>query len=150
MARSLKDYMIWMLSRRDYSRVELATKSQRKFRDLPESDIMQTLDALTDLGWQSDDRFARSFFRQRVQQGKGLKLIRYELAIKGISEDILNETIQEADVDWVVLASHQIRKKYPQSDLDDRLLQSKIFQFLARRGFTSREIEQSLQNLRCD
>ena len=111
---------------------------------------MQTLDALTDLGWQSDDRFARSFFRQRVQQGKGLKLIRYELAIKGISEDILNETIQEADVDWVVLASHQIRKKYPQSDLDDRLLQSKIFQFLARRGFTSREIEQSLQNLRCD
>ncbi len=36
LARSLKDYMIWMLSRRDYSRVELATKSQRKFRDLPE------------------------------------------------------------------------------------------------------------------
>ena len=150
MARSLKDYMIWMLSRREYSRHELTTKSQQKFRDLPAADILHTLDSLTELGWQSDERFCRSFCRLRIQQGKGLKLIRYELAIKGVAEDIIEETIQDASVDWVALASHQIQKKFPHLDKDDRQQKSKIFQFLARKGFTSREIEQSLQNLRCD
>lgn len=150
MARSLKDYMVWMLSRREYSRQELANKSRQKYRDSPSEEIDSQLDHLAELGWQSDERFCRSFFRLRTEQGKGLRLIEQELAYKGISQNLIDDVISEFDVDWQANATRQILKKYHAADLSDTQVKHKIYQFLSRKGFTTRQIEQSLQNLRCD
>jgi len=150
MARSLKEYLVWMLSRREYSRQELATKSRFKFPDLSSDEIEGHLDNLSDQGWQSDARFCRSFFRMRTEQGKGLRLIRQELAFKGISQHLIEDVILEFDVDWQAIATRQILKKYRSADLSDTQVKHKIYQFLTRKGFTGREIEQSLQDLRCD
>ena len=150
MARSLKDYMVWMLSRREYSRQELSEKSRLKYRDTPPEEIESQLDHLAELGWQSDERFCRSFFRLRTEQGKGLRLIQQELAFKGISQNIVDDVVAEFDIDWQVIATRQILKKYPAADLSDTQVKHKIYQFLSRKGFTSRQIEQSLQKLRCD
>lgn len=150
MTNKVKNYLFYLLGRREYSRKELTDKATYKYRDINVESLNLILDEFVNSGWQSDTRFAGSFLRSKIQQNKGLRLIRYELINKGISESIISTAIDEEPVDWIKLAELQIQKKIAVEDLKNPLIRQKIYQFLTRKGFEGYEIEKSIQNLRCD
>ena len=71
-----KNYCLYLLGRREYSRLELLKKAAE---DIPKEIVNQVLDELSDKDLQSDERFCLSFIRQKKQRGEG-KLKLRELA----------------------------------------------------------------------
>ena len=62
-----------LLSMREHSRLELCNKL--KVKSFAQDEIQEVLDGLVNEGWQSDQRFAESFIRQRIHKGYGPILI---------------------------------------------------------------------------
>lgn len=133
---------IQYLSRREYSRVELATK----LFSIGEKDEAM-LDLLEEQGYLSDRRFAESFVRMRVNQGHGLNRIRFDLRKKGIGSDLLQTVLEELDVDWYALASELYQRKYRAPlEKNDHKERNKRIRFMSQRGYLMDEIQWAINN----
>ena len=71
------NYLINLLSRRDYSEFEIRNKMQEKA--FTETEIEQALATAQQKNWQNDKRFAASYLYSRAQRGYGSQRIRQEL-----------------------------------------------------------------------
>lgn len=130
------------LARREHSRAELAQKLNAKFSDDAEF-VQDVLHKLIEDGLQSDERFAENYLRYRANRGYGPNRIRQELKQKGISENMIALTIEQADIDWYQLVEQQFNKKFPNPEKDMRA-KSKQQKFLLYRGFTHGQIQDLL------
>jgi len=139
---------LYLLGRREYSKKELSDKLRQKFPQLHSDEIESVVVDLEDRGWQSDQRFAESFFRSRVYQSKGPKAIRYELVQKGISESTIETVFEQQSIDWLELIEQVILRKVQIEQLEDFHARGKLFQFLVRKGFEPHQIDKSIQKLR--
>lgn len=131
------DQGIKYLSTREHSTLELRTKLVKKGYDL--DDINRVLVQLKSQNLQSDKRFTKDFITARVNQGKGLVLINYELRQRGIEKPDLD------GVDFFQLAKQVRIKKFgdtPPKNLKDK---SKQMRFLQARGFDFDQIKQSFE-----
>jgi len=131
-----------LLARREHSRQELSLKlRQRKI----EPDIIDTvLDEYENKGWLDDQRFAEVFTRQRMDMGYGPVRILAELQQRGVhqSPDCLNEV---PDEHWCEIAAKLRERRFGlapvHDDLPEKVRQAR---FLARRGFSSAQVEKAL------
>jgi len=131
-----------LLARREHSRQELALKlRQRKI----EPDIIDmVLDEYEAEGWLDDQRFAEIFTRQRMDVGYGPVRIQAELQQRGVhqSPDCLNEVAEES---WIAMAARLRERRFGlapvHEDLPEKMRQAR---FLARRGFSSAQVEKAL------
>ncbi len=124
-------YIVYLLSRRDYSEYELRNKMKQKAYS--EDDIENALFQAQQHKWQSDDRFCESYIRYRANNGLGPKKIQQELQIKGISSNIIQQKLDESEIDWYNLAEIVFNKKQPQSR--DLKTKQKMWRFMLSRGF---------------
>ena len=69
-----------LLTGREFSRAELATKLNKRFDNHPS--IAEVLVKITEEGLQSDKRFAEAFVRSRIYRGHGLARIRQDIRKK--------------------------------------------------------------------
>lgn len=68
-------------------------REKLSFKDFPETVVKQVLDELSEQGLLNDEEFARSWAEGRLLSKKlGLRKIRSELALKGVSRDIIDRT----------------------------------------------------------
>ncbi|ORU94004.1 MAG: RecX family transcriptional regulator [Cycloclasticus sp. symbiont of Bathymodiolus heckerae] len=121
-----------MLTRREHSQCELLQKLTKK--GYIEADINSLLEEFVALNWQSDERFAESYGRSRVQKGFGPIRIRYELRERGIETNI--ERVFDEQPDWDGLLMELHVKKYggsPPENMKERAKQTRFFQ---HKGFT--------------
>ncbi|MCP0914268.1 MULTISPECIES: recombination regulator RecX [Legionella] len=128
-------HAIRLLAKREYGAHELEFKLAQKGYDAAQ--IEATLVKCQHLGLQSDERYAASVCRTRIAQGYGPLRIRQELLSQQVNADLIEETLQQEDENWLsyALAVHQ--KKYKEkSELSFAQLQ-KQKQFLFYRGFPS-------------
>lgn len=66
--------------------------------DIPEMEKTKILEYLIDNRFVSDERFARSFVRGKINQsGWGLNKIRFHLMQKGIAKDTIDEALGQTD-----------------------------------------------------
>ena len=66
--------------------------------DIPEVEKTKILEYLIDNRFVSDERFARSFVRGKINQsGWGLNKIRFHLMQKGIAKDTIDEALGQTD-----------------------------------------------------
>lgn len=143
-----RDIALQLLSRREYSRAEIAQKLKQKAVDT--ADIEACLDTLEEQGLQSDVRFAESFIRSRIMRGQGVIRIKGELRQRGISQEIVAETLATVEenegVDWFELASDTLSRRFssPGESLKER---AKRERFLASRGFDFEQIRYALSCL---
>lgn len=83
-----------------------------------------------------DDReYARRFI-ERNQQKKSKKQMQYELSLKGISRDVLDEAFEESDLDEEKVIRAILEKRgysHREADLKER---QKMAAYLARKGFS--------------
>lgn len=143
-----RDIALQLLSRREYSRAEIAQKLKKKAFE--NADIEACLDALEAQGLQSDVRFAESFIRSRIIRGQGVIRIKGELRQRGINQEILSNALavveEHEGVDWFELASNTLARRFS-SPGDTPKERAKRERFLASRGFDFEQIRYALSCL---
>lgn len=119
-----------LLSRREYSRRELASRL-RAHAESPE-ELQAVLDKLAERAWQSDERFAEQFSRSKGEKYGSLRL-RQAMREKGIDNTLIERAL--AGHDDLALARDIWQRKYgtPPLTPQERLRQVR---FLAARGFS--------------
>lgn len=143
-----REVAIQMLSRREYSRAELARKLQQKSFQPDEIDVC--LNSLEEQNLQSDERFAESFIRSRILRGQGVIRIKGELRQRGVDQETSMTafaTVEEREaVDWFELARDTLARRFS-SPGDTPKERAKRERFLATRGFNFEQIRYALSCL---
>ncbi|MCA8504274.1 recombination regulator RecX [Burkholderia multivorans] len=139
--RSLKGRALGYLSRREYSRAELARKLEPYAAE--DESVEPVLDALEKDGWLSDARFAESLVHRRASR-VGVARIVSELKRHAIGDALVDElNAQLRETEWA-RAQAVWRKKFgalPQTPAE----RAKQARFLAARGFSSATIVKLLK-----
>ncbi|MFY9334034.1 MAG: regulatory protein RecX [Porticoccaceae bacterium] len=131
-----------LLTGREYSRAELAEKLAKRF-DNHEA-IPVVLDQLADEGLQSDTRFTEAFIRSRIYRCHGLLRIRQDIRQKGISDELVAQALDKAEVDWFELARELAQRKFGPDPAVDQRAKAKRMRFLQYRGFNYDQIKYAL------
>ncbi len=127
------NYLLYLLSKRDYSEQELRRKLQQKEYNTEE--IEQAIEKAQSNNWQSDERFCSAFIRYRALQGIGPRRLQQELKLKGIKDWLISQELENAEVDWFELAEQVFEKKRPtQWDMKTK---QKMWRFMLSRGFSN-------------
>jgi regulatory protein len=140
-ARSLKARAIGYLSRREYSRVELARKLAPYVEEGDDPDAL--LDALEREGWLSDARFVESLVNRRASR-VGSARIMSELKRHALDDALVETVGAQLRENEFARAQAVWRKKFgtlPQSPAE----RAKQARFLAMRGFSSGTIVKLLK-----
>lgn len=139
--RSLKGRALGYLSRREYSRAELARKLAPYVGE--DESVDPVLDALEKEGWLSDARFAESLVHRRASR-VGVARIVSELKRHAVGDSLVEEVnAQLRETEWT-RAQAVWRKKFgalPQTPAE----RAKQARFLAARGFSSATIVKLLK-----
>ncbi len=132
--KNIREICLRLLTRRDYSQLELLDRLIKKDFDRAESQII--IDDLAEQGWQSDLRFAESYARYRIKKGYGPIKIGYELQQRGVESFDLDTVVFDLADDWDDLLKQVYERKYS----DEKSLLSKEWlkrsRFLQQRGFS--------------
>lgn len=99
---------------------------------------------LESLGYIDDYSYATFFIEYAAEKLWGERKIRYELGIKGISKDIIEEVISGAFIADSKALSQIITEKYRGLDLEDIKVKQKIQRFLVTRGFDFSDINEAI------
>ena len=143
--KELRRTIIDLLSRRDYSRLELFRKLKARCEDV---DVLeQLLDDFQQRNWQSDQRFAESFLNSRYQRGLGPMRLKQEMRDKGLANDVIQLALESLEVDWYQLAFDVAQKKSNSLKESDPNKKQKLFRFLAYRGFNSDQIAYAMDEM---
>lgn len=118
---------------REHSRKEL----QRKLllRDYALPDVLQVLDEFATKDLQSDERFAEAYVRSRRLKGYGPERIHMELQQRGVSDELIRDSINSEDEIWRETALHVYCKKFGKQDPKTFQEKVKRQQFMRYRGF---------------
>jgi len=139
--QSLRERAMNYLSRREHSVKELVTKLEKA--EFEHDDIVNVISRLTEQDLQSDQRFAENYTRYRSQRGFGSQKIRQELKERGVDVELINDTLEQADIDWFSLAMTVRCKRFGEQSPDDFKDRAKQQRFLQYRGFTHEQITES-------
>ncbi len=127
---------IYSLAMREHSRKELFDKLKRK--DFSEGvDLDALLDELEENNYLNEERFVESFIRSRIARGQGELKIINDLRQRGIGASLINSAMQEANIDWFVLALGQREKKFGKNKPAEFKEKAKQMRFLSSRGFSA-------------
>ncbi len=137
---SLKARALRLLSRREYSRHELAQKLLRlqgqiddnSSADL-EAQINQVLDDFESQGWLSDERYAEALVRRRSQR-YGLRRVTDELQRSGIAPSIVSQLSAELSASEFERAQALWARKFGEISSDPKE-RAKQYRFLVSKGF---------------
>lgn len=138
-----RSYLFDLLARRDYPRVQLASKLAQ--RGCSETLAERVLDQFEADGYLSDQRFVASQVRQRIEQGQGRRKIEFELRQKGLSSELIDEVIGEAQIDAKQVALECYRRRYGDRPADEQKEQAKRMRHMAGRGFSFDEINHAIR-----
>jgi regulatory protein len=142
-ARSLKGRALGYLSRREYSRAELARKL-KPF--VEETDSLDTvLDALEAENWLSDSRFAESLIHRRSSR-LGTSRIIGELKQHAVDQTLVEEASAQLRETELARAQSVWRKKFGQLP-ETPAERAKQTRFLASRGFSGATIGKILKGI---
>lgn len=133
------------LAAREHSERELLNKLRT--REIDADLARRVLEDLKAQNLQSDERFAESLVRSRINRGQGPIRIRQELGRKGVADELQEEVLTHAGDFWVGVACRARDKRFGSSLPEDRNDWNRQARFLAGRGFPSDIIYRVLGNL---
>lgn len=136
-----------LLAYRPRSAGELATKLRE--RGYEQDEIDAAVSRIRELGYVDDRDFADRWVESRqTHRPRSARMLKQELQQKGIEKEIIEATIEEADIDEyadaMVLAG---KKAHSFRDLEPATRDRRISGFLARRGYGYDVIRRVLEEL---
>ncbi|SVA22398.1 uncharacterized protein METZ01_LOCUS75252 [marine metagenome] len=132
------------LSRREYGFYELVEKLVL-YGFLKETALI-AVENLASEGLQNDQRYVESFVQSRINQGKGPLRIQQELQHRKVSDNLINDAINETTENWFKLAEKVRLKKFGSKIPLDFQKKAKEMKFLKYRGFESDHIQYAMKN----
>lgn len=138
-----RSYLFDLLARRDYPRAQLAQKLTQK--GCPPEIAARVLDRFEVDGYLSDERFVESQVRQRFEQGQGRRKIEFELRKRGISNQLIEEVLNAAEVEPKQIALDYYRRRYGEVVAEDQKERAKRMRHMAGRGFGFDEINHAMR-----
>lgn len=144
--KSAKSKALRYVSFKLLSEKELFSKLQSKGFD--DDTIRIVVDDLKAMGYINDKIYAQKFVFDRSKlKPKSKKMLKMELNNRGISDDIIDEVLDNFEYDEVTIAERLIRKKFGKYDLNDPKIETKVISFLMHRGFQYEIIKHGLLNI---
>jgi regulatory protein len=139
------NYVVWLLSRKAYTTHQLKERLLKKKAN-PQV-IEQIIAKLEEMRFVDDTRFAEQFISSR-QRSKGKLKIKQELFQKGLSEAIVNQTLEDLGDEQQIASATQVLEKQLSKlqNVESRKRYAKAYTFLARRGFSGDIIRSTLEN----
>lgn len=146
MNSKLYNYSIYLLGRRDYFVKELRMKFKEKGYE--EDDVNVVLDYLIENGYQSDEKFTRSFINQKINSKIGFSKIKSTLVFeKGVDRDVVEDAMSEFESQDLENIRKIVGVKYRNKDLKDFKEKNKAFRFLVSKGFSFEDINQVFREI---
>lgn len=134
--------MVALLSRREYSQVELRQKLKGKYALAV---IEAALQRCIENGYQSDTRHADMLVRHMEFSGYGPQKLWMEAQRKGANQDEIENLA--AAVDWDEIAFRVLSGRYTAAQVQDFKVRQKALAFLGRRGFNASSCYAALERL---
>ncbi|MCP5195536.1 MAG: regulatory protein RecX [Gammaproteobacteria bacterium] len=129
-----------LLARREHARLELRQKlMQRGFLTAP---IDRVLDQLAEERLLDESRYAELYAYGRADKGYGPLRIARELRERGVSQELVDQTLAELKDDWLPKLRELHRKRFKSlipADAAGRMQQIRV---LRQHGFTLEQIKQ--------
>ena len=145
LVKQIKKTLLTLLSRREYSQQELREKlNSKNFPHLLSETILE--DFKRD-NYQSDQRYCEMLIRSRIIKLSGPFKIRMELRQKGVSENLVEQTISDAGCNWFDLALEAAKKKTINWKIFEFEDKAKLMRFLQGRGFEQEQITYAVDRL---
>lgn len=132
-----------LLARREHSRRELEQKLLA--RGFAVSEISAELDALERERLLSETRFATQFVGSRARRGDGPVKIRAELMQRGVSDELIEQELQQVEEDWLREAERVREKKFGRAIPETYEERARQARFLQNRGYTLEQIRKVLR-----
>jgi regulatory protein len=143
--QSLNERALNLLARREHSAKELRNKLVKAGFEINEIDTL--ISKLADADLQSDERFTENYLRYRSQRGFGFQRIKLELRERGVTDEIINNALKIAEIDWFTLATSVRCKRFGEQKPDTNQDRAKQQRFLQYRGFTHEQITESFNTI---
>jgi len=141
------NYILFLLAKQDYSRKQLFDKLTNR-NNISLREINTLLDSFEEKKYISDSRFAKQFISSYIDKYRGRKRIFQEAVYKkGLSQDLVNNTIEKMNIDWFALCEKCLQKKYKDTQELDYKQKNKIKNYLTYNGFDFDDIITVLENL---
>ncbi|KTC94051.1 regulatory protein RecX [Legionella feeleii] len=144
---TLLDTALKLLSARPLSERELTRLLEREFSAHPDLDqaIEATLARLRDLHVLNDHRLAESLSHR--YRHKGNRFIRTVLKQKGISDEVIEQTLVECGDEYERALEALHKKLYSVYRTPDDKSKARLYTFLSSRGFSQAVIHQAIKAL---
>lgn len=140
---SLKARAVALLSRREYSQLELSRKLAPYAKD--EQELLEVLASLTEQGWQSDARFVQGILHRKSPR-QGTALIIQSLRQQGVPSELVEEARDQLRQTEMIRATQVWEKRFAREGIPtDRQAYARQARFLAARGFSSDVINRLLR-----
>jgi len=130
------------LARREHSAFELRRKLLDKGHDPAETD--QVLTALIRDKLVSDERYVEAYTRSRVLKGYGPRYIAAALRERGVSQELIQQSVDGNNPVWRQRAAEARRKRFGVLPGDYRE-KARQMRFLETRGFSAEQIRAALR-----
>ncbi len=126
------------LTRRAYSEKELFLKLKQKF---DENSAERAVEKLSYYGYLNDEEFSRQYTNYLFESKKyDIKRISLELKTKGISREIIDNTLKTLDNEPIPRIIVMLTKKFPNGFKDEKE-QKRFFNKLVRMGYSFSDIK---------
>lgn len=127
----LRSYAFAVLTRREYSKVELIEKLM--LRAESRAEVEKLVEEFAAANYQSDERVAEMTIRSQVRRGKGPYRIKQVLKNKHLENTQHQEELKE--IDWDEQAYQLKLKKFGPAVAQEMKIKAKQIRFLQYRGF---------------
>lgn len=141
--KSLRARALDLLSRGEYSRLQLSQKLSKYCED--QAEIEALLDDLSERGWQSDERYAEVLIHSKSSR-LGNRRLQQELQQKGVNQELFQDALPSKD-EQLQTAVEVVSKKFKVYQ-HDAAMKVKYMCFLAYRGFEMDVIHDALNQWR--
>lgn len=132
-----------------YLKFKMRTKKElydKLSPDFPDETIKRVILLLEKYNYINDLEYAKIYIKDRFNnKGYGLKRIKLELRLKGISQKIITSAVDYSKCDEIEAVAKLLNKKLPKTDLSNPKQKKKLYDFLLRRGFNYYTIEDAIR-----
>lgn len=130
-SKQIKQYLLRLLTKRDYSEQELRNKLRARGED--DTLINEILDEFKAKAWQSDQRTAENLVHSKKEREGPLKIL-YSLKQRGLDETLVKGLMPDHETS-IDIALSLLNKKYPSFGQLSLAEKQKYLRFLLTRGF---------------
>ncbi len=131
-----------ILSRKNITRHDLEAKLKE---DYDISVAVQVIAEMEDMGYIDDYAYTLLFLESASAKLWGRKKIEYELSLKGVDRNIIEDAMAEFALPSAEEIAEYIRVKYPDEDMSDTRTRQRVMRFFMSRGFDYSEINEAIK-----